>query len=123
MSALLGALRAKAAYVFILAGAFWMAVAALAGSALLLWPVLACLAGGALLWARPGGRLTWAWSISTAVFGFLLAAYQVYAWAPFLGGVFSSVAAEGTAAFAVLALVHLLLIYLGVRPQPGAAAE
>ena len=71
----------------------------------------------------PARRLTWAWAVSTAVLGFLLAAYQVYAWVPFLGGAFSSAAAEATAAFVVLAVLHLLLFYVGLKPAAEAPAE
>ena len=97
-----------------------MAAAVLAGSALVLWPAAACLLGGVMLRAWPDGRLTWSWAVSAAVLGFLLAAYQVYAWAPFLGGAFSSVAAEASGAFVVLALLHIVLFYAGLRPTPSA---
>ena len=120
MSALLGTLRANVAYAFFAVGAAWLAVAALSGSALLLWPVVACLFGGLLLRLRPNKRFTWAWVVATAVFGLLLAAYRAYAWLPLLGSAFSSVAAEGSAVFAVLALLHLFLIYAGLKPQSAA---
>jgi hypothetical protein len=116
MSSLLGMLRANSAYAFIGVGVIWLAVAAVAGSALILWPVLACLLGGVQLWKWPARRLTWAWAVSTAVLGFLLAAYQLYAWLPFVGGAFSSVAAVSAAVFTVLALMHLFLIYAGAKP-------
>ena len=112
-------LRANAPYAFIVVGVVWLAVAILTGSALILWPVFACIAGGVLLRMRPSGRLTWAWAISTAVLGLLLSAYQVYAWAPFLGGAFSSVAAVSVACFTLLAIAHLFLFYAGIgKPSP-----
>ena len=119
---LLGPLRANAAYAFLAVGVIWLGVALLAGSLLLLWPVVACLVGGVLLRARPGKRLTWAWVIATAVFGFLLSAYRAFTWAPFFGGAFTSVAAGGAAAFAVLAFLHLCLFYAGLKPAEGSPA-
>jgi hypothetical protein len=116
MSALLGTLRGNSAYVFIAVGVLWLAVAVAAGSALILWPVFACVLGGVLLKMWPTGRLTWAWTISTAVFGFLLAAYQVYAWLPFLGGTFSGIAAVASVVFFVFALLHAFLFYAGAYP-------
>ncbi|MDG7007127.1 MAG: hypothetical protein JRN06_02650 [Nitrososphaerota archaeon] len=123
MSALLGTLRGNSAYMFIAAGALWLAVAVAAGSALILWPVVACVLGGVFLRMWPARRLTWAWATSAAVLGFLLAAYQVYAWLPFLGGSFSGVAAVATAVFAVFAVLHLFLFYLGARPVKPAAEQ
>lgn len=120
MSALLGRLRANAAYAYLFVGVLWVVVAVLAWSALVLWPAVACLLGGLMLRMWPGGRLTWSWAVSAAVLGFLIAAYLVYSWAPFLGGAFSSVAAEATGAFTVLALLHLFLFYAGLRSAPSA---
>ncbi|MDG6909394.1 MAG: hypothetical protein JRN08_03400 [Nitrososphaerota archaeon] len=120
MSALLGTLKTNSAYLFFVVGVIWLAVAVLAGSALILWPVVACLLGGVQLRMWPGRRLTWAWAISTAVLGFLLAAYLVYAWVPYLGGAFSTVAGEASGVFAVLAVLHLLLFYSGVNPPKAA---
>jgi hypothetical protein len=120
MPRFLEVLVANAAYFFIAVGVVWLAVAVLAGSALILWPVVACIAAGLMLREWPSGRLTWAWVVATAAMGFILSAYQVYAWLSFLGGAFSNLAAASTAGFAVLAVVHLLLIYAGTS-RPGAA--
>lgn len=116
MSSILGSLRANSPYAYIAVGVVWLAVAALAGSALILWPVLACVLGGVQLRLWPTRRLTWAWAVSTAALGFLISAYQVYAWLPFLVGAFSSVAAAASALFVVLALLHVFLFYAGSRP-------
>jgi len=121
MSSLLGYLRTNSAYAYFAVGFVWLAVAVLAGSALILWPVLALVLGGAQLRMWPARRLTWAWAVSTAVFGFLLAAYQVYAWLPFLGGAFSTVAATASSVFAVLALLHLFLFYAALKPAEAAS--
>jgi len=113
MSRVLRPLVANAAYAFIVVGAVWLAVAFLSSSALILWPALVCIAGGIMLQQLPFHRLTWAWIVSAASMGFLLSAYEVYAWAGFLGGAFSSLATVSLLGFAVLAVAHLLLLYLG----------
>ncbi len=124
MPRVLDLLVANAAYAFIAVGVVWIGVAVLTGSAFVLWPVVACLAGGALLKARPSRRLTWAWVVATAVMGFLLAAYQVYAWLGFLGGAFSTLAGGATVGFAVLAVVHVFLFYAATaKPKPQEAAH
>ena len=122
MSAFLGTVRVNSAYAYVAAGVVWLVVAVAAGSALILWPVVACVLGGVFLKMWPAKRLTWAGAVSTAVCGFLLAAYLVYAWAPFLGGAFSTAAAEASAVFAVLAAFLLLLLYAGMK-QASETAE
>jgi hypothetical protein len=118
MASVLGMFRSQAAYFFIVVGLVWGAVGVLISSYLTAWPVVACLVAGVLLKIKPGYRLTWAWAIATASMGFLVSAYQVYAWAPFLGGAFSTLAGETLAGFAVFAVVHVLLFYAGVaRPK------
>ncbi len=122
MSSVLGALRAKASYAFFAVGLVWLALAVLAGSALTLWPVVAFLVGGYMLRTMPGRRLTWAWVVSSAVLGLLLSAYQVYAWAPFLEGAFSTVAIVSIVGFAIFAVVHAVLFYVGLKPAAPAPA-
>jgi hypothetical protein len=107
------AMKSNAAYLFIAVGIAWLAVALFASSSLVLWPTIACVVGGVLLRLRPGERLTWAWTVSAAALGLVLSAYQVYAWAPFIQGAFSTVAVAAIGGFAVFAVVHLLLMYLG----------
>ncbi len=120
MPRVLDALVSNASYAFIAVGVGWAAVAVIAGSTLVLWPVVACLAGGVQLRMWPGRRLTWAWAVSTAVMGFLLAAYLVYAWLGFLGGAFSNLAAAALVAFVVLAAAHVVLFYAGsAKPRMG----
>jgi hypothetical protein len=113
MPRLLDSLVANAAYAFILVGVIWLGVAIFAHSLLILWPVIAFITGGIQLKLWPTGRLTWAWAISTAVMGFLISAYQVYAWAGFVGGVFSSLATASLVGFLVFAAAHVLLIFAG----------
>ncbi len=122
MPGILGTLRANAAYVFMAVGVAWLAVAVLAGSALILWPVLAFLISGFMLKMMPGKRFTWAWVVSSAVMGFILSAYQVYAWSPFVGGNFTTLAAASLVGFALFAAVHLLLFYVGLKPTASVSA-
>ncbi len=122
MPRILDALVANGPYAFIAVGVVWLAIAAIAGSALVLWPVVACIAAGGMLRMWPGRRLTWAWAISAAAMGFVLSAYLVYAWAAFEGGAFSSLATASIVGFSILALVHLVLFYLGIaKPAVDAA--
>jgi hypothetical protein len=108
-----GALRSNAAYGFIAVGAVWAAVAFATRSYLVLWPVLTCILSGVFLRMRPGGRLTWAWSASSAVLGLLLSGYQVYVAAPLVQGTFTSIASLSLVGFSLFALVHVLLLYAG----------
>lgn len=118
MPKILDRIRDFSAYAFVAIGLVWLAIAFLAGSALLLWPVVACVVGGVLLRLRSGGRLTFAWACSAAVLGLILSGYQVYQWMPFLGGAFNNLATESLGGFAVLALVHLVLLYAAAtRPK------
>jgi hypothetical protein len=121
MPGILGTIRANSSYAFFVVGIAWLVVAVLAWSALVLWPVVAFLVGGFMLRMMPGRRFTWAWVVASAVLGFLLSAYQVYAWAPFIGGTFSTLAAGSLAGFALFAVVHLLLFYVGLRPASVSA--
>jgi len=118
MSRVIGALKSYAAYLFIAVGVAWAAVGVLTGSALVAWPSVACIIGGAFLRIWPGRRLTWAWALSTASMGFIVSVYQVYAWAPMLGGEFSSLAATALVLFAVFAAVHAVLFYAGASAKP-----
>jgi hypothetical protein len=118
-------LVANAAYAFIGVGVIWLAIAVLSDSSLILWPVAACLAGGIMLREWPSGRLTWSWAVATAVMGFLLSAYQVYAWLSFLGGTFTTLAVVSVISFAIFAMVHVFLFYAATSKQSVArmAAE
>lgn len=120
MSVILDPLRSYVAYAFLAVGVGWVVVAFLTGSYLVLWPVITCFMSGVLLRLRPEDRLTWAWASSSAVLGFLLSGYQVYVASFLVGGALSSVASISAAAFAVFAVVHLLLLYTGSssRPEP-----
>jgi len=113
-------LKSNLAYEFLVVGAIWAVVAVGLGLVLVLWPTLACLVAGLLLKFRPSERITWPWAISSAALGLLLSAYQVYAAIPLVGGIFSLVAIETLAGFALFALVHLLLLYSGYSPWASA---
>ena len=119
MATVFGVLKGNAPYLFIAVGVVWAAVGVLTGSLLVAWPAVACVAGGLMLKLLPGRRLTWSWAVATASMGFIVSVYQVYAWAPLVGGAFSTLAETTLAGFLVLALVHVLLFYAGVgTPKP-----
>jgi hypothetical protein len=125
MPKVLDMLKVNAPYAFIAVGVAWLAIAVATAAGLVLWPVVACFVAGALLKLRPALRVTWAWALATASLGFLLSAYQVYAWAPFLGGTFTAVAGAALVLFAALALAHIFLFYLGASkpkaPKSGSS--
>ncbi len=109
-------LKSNLAYCFIAVGAVWLVVAALVGLWLVLWPGLTIIVGGVLLKVAPSQRITWSWSTSAAVLGFLACGYQVVVAIPVVGGVFGAVAAETLVAFLLFALAHLALIFTGLVP-------
>lgn len=117
MSTVLGALRTRASYFFIVVGIAWAAIGVLLGSKLVAWPAAACIVGGVLIMYRPTGSLTWAWGISTAAMGFIASIYQLYAWEPLLSGYFSTLATAAIVGFTVFAFVHVLLFYAGTGPR------
>jgi len=124
MPKFLDTLVANVAYAFIAVGVIWLVIAVLADSSLILWPVVACIAGGIMLREWPGGRLTWSWAVATVVMGFLLSAYQVYAWLSFLGGTFSTLAVVSIIGFALFAAVHGFLFYAATsKPTTAKAAS
>lgn len=124
MPAILDTLRANVAYAFVAVGVVWLVVAVLTASPLLAWPLIACLVAGGLLKLRPGERFTWAWAVSSATMGFLVAGYEAYFWGPLVGGAFSSLASLSIGGFAVLALVHAFLAYAGgVSPKAAKSAD
>ena len=94
-------------------GLIWLAIAVYVGSLLLLWPVAALVGGGALLTFRPGERLTWAWAVSAAVLGLILALYQTYVAAPLVAGAFATLAGASVVVFGILSIGHLVLVYFG----------
>ncbi len=112
-----GFLREYSPYLFWVIAAVWAVVGVDGRSVLMAWPVVACALSGVLLEFKPGWRVTFSWAASTAVMGLLICVYQVYAWSPLLAGDFSALAASTLGAFAVLAVVHVFLLYAGTaRP-------
>ena len=112
-------LRRNAAYAYVAVGLVWLAIAYYEQSELLLWPVVVMVVGGALLKVRPGERITWAWAVSAAVLGLVLALYQAYVAAPLIVGQTSMIAVVSLSVFALFGLAHVLLAYAG----SGAANE
>jgi len=120
MSRVLGPLRSRAPYAFMVVGVAWIAVAVSVRSLLVLWPVVALLGAGVLLKIKPSDRFTWAWSRSSAVLGLLLSAWRAYQSIPFIGGSFTTIASISLGAFAAFGVVHFLLLYLGNEPTAEA---
>ena len=116
-------LRSNLAYEFMAVGVVWAAIAVLLGLTIVLWPALTCVVAGLLLRFQPLGRLTWSWANSAAVLGFFVCGYQVYLAFGYVGGVFSMVAIETLAAFAVFAILHLVLLYTGYFPAGKEASQ
>jgi len=106
-----GFLKSYLPYEFTAAGIVWAVVTFYLGLAIILWPTITCIGAGVLLKSFPSGRLTWSWTISSAVLGLLLCSYQAYAAIPFAVGAFSDVALETLGAFIIFAIVHIMLLY------------
>ena len=123
MSSIPGLLRSNAAYFFIAVGVVWAVLGVYTGSKLVAWPAIACIAGGIMLKVWPGRKITWSWAISTAAMGLIVSAYQVYAWAPLVGGDFSALAGATIAGFTVFAVVHLFLFYAGTAAPQAVRSE
>ncbi len=113
MSKVFGTLKSNSAYVLLVLAVVWLGFSVYLGSYYVLWPVVALGLAGVFLKVWPGERLTWAWSKAAVVLGLLLSAYTGYAAWPFTGGVFSTAAIVTVAVFAVFALVHLAVLYMG----------
>lgn len=120
MPGIFDTLKSNAAYGFIVVAAIWGVLAYVASAGVVLWPAATCLLSGLLLKLRPGERLTWAFSTSSALLGFLVAGYQVYFWSPLIGGSLSSLAGISIGMFVVFAAVHLFLVYAGGSKPSGA---
>jgi len=105
--------RKNLSYAFFLLGVVWLVIAAYTGYPIVIWPVATCVVAGLLLRLRPSERFTWAWMTSTAAMGLIIAAYQAYYWLPFIGGSLNALAALTAGGFAVFALVHLVMLFLG----------
>jgi hypothetical protein len=115
MPDILGAMRTFVPYEFVAVGLVWLVLTFVSSAPVVLWPAVTCVVGGVLLKARPGDRLTWAWSTASALLGLLVSAYQVYYWAPLVGGTFAGLAAISVGGFTVFALAHVLLLLAGGR--------
>jgi hypothetical protein len=110
-------LRRIAPYGFVAVGAVWGLLAALSAASIVLWPAVTCIVSGALLKFWPTSRLTWPWSMSSAILGLMVAGYEVYFWSLLLGGSFTSLAGASTAGFAAFAVVHVLLLFTWTKPK------
>jgi len=120
MQSALSLVRKNLAYVFVVFGVIWIAVAFVAGSALVIWPAAACIAAGVLLRVRPSSKITMAWGPSAAILGLLLCSYQAYAAIMLLSGAFVTVASVSAAVFVLLGLGH---VYLAFASYTGPAVK
>ena len=118
MAALSNRVRRYLPYAFIAAGVAWLAIIATGASFLLLWPAALSILSGIILKWKPGGRLSSALSRATALYGIVLAAYQVYVALPLLVGIFATIAALSVVSFLVLAVYNVVLLY-GSIPKPA----
>ena len=118
MQSALGSVRKNLAYVFVLFGVIWVAIAVVTGSLLVLWPAVACVAAGLLIKARPSSRLSLAWGPSAAILGLLLCAYQVYEAVLLLSGAFVMVASTSVVIFFLLGIGHLYLAFASYSSSP-----
>jgi hypothetical protein len=120
----MGPIRANLAYLFLVAGVIWFGLIYLTSSLLILWPAVACVVGGLLLKLVADNKISNIWAISSALLGFILAAYQAVAAVPLLIGAFSIVAITSLVLFFIFAILHLFLLYgAGVQPEEGEEEE
>ncbi len=98
-------------YAFIVAGVVWSAIIASDGSLLLLWPASLSILSGVILKWRPDSRLSLALSKATALYGLVLAAYQVLVALPLLESIFATIALFSVVSFVGLAVFNLVLLY------------
>lgn len=104
--------RITPAVLFIAAGAFWVAIAALGGGAFLLWPAATSLLSGVLLLTVPTNRVTGPLFAASGLFGAVLTFYQLYIGLTDVGTFLGTVALYNTVPFAaVLVLYAYLLIF------------
>jgi hypothetical protein len=117
-------IRANLAYLFLVAGVLWFGIIYLTSSLLILWPAVACVVGGLLLKLVADNKISNIWAISSALLGFILAAYQAVAAVPLLVGAFSIIAIASLVLFLVFAVLHLFLLYgAGVQPEEAEGEE
>lgn len=116
MQSVLGKARNNLAYVFVLFGLIWVALAYVTGSLLVLWPAAACVVAGALIRIWPSSRISTAWAPAAAILGLLLCSYQVYEAVMLLSGAFVTVASISVVIFLLLGIGHLYLAFATYSP-------
>lgn len=94
---------------FLVEGAFWVAVVALGGGALLLLAALAGILSGVLLIARPSHWVTRPLAGATALFALTITVYQVYEASTLIGSSLTSAGATSAVVFGVFTVISVFL--------------
>jgi hypothetical protein len=94
---------------FLVVGAFWVAIVATGGAILLVFAALAFIISGLLLLAVPLSWVTRPMAGATTLFGLVLTIYQVYQATTLFGTGLSSVGVTSGAVFGVFAIVCVYL--------------
>lgn len=108
---------------FIVEGAFWVAIVALGGGFLLLFAALAGVASGLMLLLRPSARVTRPLAGASAFFAIALTAYQIYQAATLVGSNLNTVGITSGAVFLVFAGISVFLELETLSLQGSATAE
>lgn len=104
-------------YLFLFLGFLWLAMVILGSSYLLLWPSLTSILSAFLLFKRRESRLTSSIARASALYGFLIAAYQLYISILLLFTPLAAIASYYSAAFFAVAIFYLLLIFIPLGPK------
>jgi hypothetical protein len=94
---------------FLIEGAFWLAIVATGGAGLLALAALAFIASGILLFAMPSNWVTRPLAGASALFGLVLAVFQVYEAATLAGTALSTLGLSSGLVFGAFAILALYL--------------
>jgi len=94
---------------FLIEGVFWLGIVATGGALLLSLAALAFIVSGILLFAVPASWVTRPLAGASALFGLVLAVYQVYEAATLAGTSLSALGLTSGAIFGVFAIVSVYL--------------
>jgi hypothetical protein len=110
---------------FFVEGAFWVGIVATGGGPLLLLVALACILSGLMLVAMPSNWATRPLAGATALFGLILAVYQLYVAASLIGSNLNTLGVSSGAIFGVFAAVcvYLELSILGMGSSVTASSS
>lgn len=94
---------------FLIEGVFWLGIVATGGAFLLSLAALAFVVSGVLLFALPGSWVTRPLAGASALFGLVLAVYQVYEAATLAGTSLSTLGLTSGAIFGIFAIISVYL--------------